>query len=202
MGESSLSFDGDWQDMLRRAVLAMIEDPVIRKTIHPAHTQNTPDRVVDYFKEALSGCLEKPDEIVSAKFLADGYDQMIHVKKIMFYSLCAHHCVPFFGVANFAYIPDDWIVGLSKIPRLVHAYARRPQVQEKLTNEIVDKFEQVVAPKGCGLVMRAYHFCMIARGVREPGAYTETTALRGCFIEGGTKSEFLASQQGNDIIWG
>lgn len=192
----------NWGYSIEDALTEMLRDQVIVSTISEAHIQRTPERFVKALKEMFSGCLIDPKEVIATVFPAEGYSQMIHIKDIAFYSTCAHHLLPFAGSAYFAYIPNDKIVGLSKIPRLVHAYSKRPQVQEKLTEEIVNTFMEVVQPKGCGIVMRAFHFCMICRGVEEPRAYTETTALRGNFLTSQlTKQEFVSSVQSQAKVW-
>lgn len=196
-------FTDIWQRGLMASVKLMLADEVVSSTIDSAHTKQTPERFVSALKQMLGGCLEEPEAMLNTKFPSAGYSQMIHEKNIIFYSMCAHHLLPFFGTASFAYIPEAHIVGLSKIPKLVHVYARRPQVQEKLTQEIVDTFMDVIQPKGCGLLMRAYHFCMICRGVEEPSVSTETTALKGLFLENpAVKSEFISSAQTNIKTWG
>ena len=203
MGEAGIDYRALWRTYLHRAVNAIFMDPAISPTISISHYNDSPARVVQAWEEMFSGCSVDTDKLLSATFPSDGYNEMVHVKHISFYSVCAHHLVPFFGTAHFAYIPEKEVVGLSKIPRLIDAYSRRPQVQEKLTTEIVDKFNEIIKPKGCGLIMRGYHFCMISRGVREPKSFTETTALRGCFADSAsTKSEFLLAAQTNLPVWG
>lgn len=194
-------FDDKWAVKLYQAYEAMFEDPIIISTLHSSHRIDTPRRAVEALEEMLSGCLVKPELLLSTFENTSKYSEMVHVKKVRFYSVCAHHMLPFFGTANFAYIPDTRIVGLSKISRLIDAFARRPQVQEKLTDEITETFQKHVRPIGCGVVMRAYHFCMICRGAREPTAYTETTSLWGSFLNG-AKQEFLTAAAADPVVWG
>lgn len=158
--------------------------------ISEEHIKLSPDRVTKSIFEMFSGCYAEPDDVLDVVF-EDTYDEIVYVNDIQFVSNCAHHNLPFFGKMHFGYLPGGAIVGLSKIPRLVEIYSRRPQVQEKLTQDIVDKFMEKVCPKGCGLVVEAYHLCMMIRGVEQKSAYTKTTALRGCFRDGSTKDEFL-----------
>lgn len=121
----------------------------------------------------------------------EGYREMVAVTDIPFYSLCAHHFLPFFGAAHVAYLPGARIVGLSKLARVVEFYARRPQVQERLTEQIIDLLEDRLAPTGSMVVLRARHLCMEMRGVGKPGLTTTTSAIRGAFEDGRLRQEFL-----------
>jgi GTP cyclohydrolase I len=177
---------------IRMAMTSLYELPEIKDSINKEHIHNTPDRIAKSILEMFEGCWQDPREVLRTVFDATEYDEIVYVNNISFVSICAHHGLPFFGKAHFGYLPGKHIVGLSKIPRLVEVYAKRPQVQEKLTCEIVDTFNEVILPEGCGLVMEAYHLCMSIRGVENESAYTKTTALRGCFKEVGTKAEFLS----------
>lgn len=180
-----------WEDYLRSALEGFLEEA---STLPEEHTIATPDRVIASFKELTSGRLENPSEALGTVFDSENCDQMVHREHIRVISMCGHHMLPFIGTAHFAYLPGKYIVGLSKIPRLVHVYARRLQVQERLTNEIVDAFQQNITPLGCGLCIRAYHLCEIVRGVREHSPITTTTALRGSFkTHDATRDEFLRS---------
>lgn len=144
--------------------------------------QATPHRVAAMFAELLSGHDEDPDRHLSVTFAAD-HDEMVMVRDIPFASLCEHHLVPFVGRAHVAYIPgvDGRITGLSKLARLVESYARRLQVQERLTTQVADAMERVLAPRGVLVVVEAEHLCMAMRGVRKPGTTTITSAVRGLF---------------------
>ncbi len=122
---------------------------------------------------------------------ADNYDQMITVENINFYSLCEHHIAPFFGTVTVGYIPNGCIVGLSKIPRLVDMFAKRLQVQERLTSQIADALNTHLKPLGVGVLIKARHLCMESRGIKQVGSHTITTALRGVMTEGHPKQEFL-----------
>jgi GTP cyclohydrolase I len=158
-------------------------------TVNP-HTVSTHLRVVKMYKEMFSGVGKNVNDELSTMFESKA-DQMIVVADISFYSMCAHHLIPFFGKASFAYIPNGKIVGLSKIPRLVDMLARRPQVQEQMSDDIVDAFMMKVEPLGCGVHINAQHLCCMARGIKQPTAYMETTSLRGNFKEASVKAEFL-----------
>jgi GTP cyclohydrolase I len=142
----------------------------------------TPTRVADMFTEIFAGLREDPAGHLTVRFDAD-HDEMVMVRDIPLYSTCEHHLVPFIGKAHVAYIPGDdgRITGLSKLARLVDGFARRPQVQERLTTQIADAIDQVLQPKGVLVVIEAEHLCMSMRGVRKPGALTVTSAVRGLF---------------------
>lgn len=180
---------------LELAIKHILKEKAITVSIDADHIQDTPRRVVAAWQEMMSGCLEDPHEVLlRGRFPVSTYTQMVQMSGVKVYSLCAHHLLPFIGEASFAYIPDKEIVGISKIPRLIQIYAKRPQVQEKLTDEIVDCFCQMLRPKGCGLIIRAAHLCMECRGVREQGAITSTTALRGIFLsDPNVRQEFIAA---------
>lgn len=186
-------FDNAAWSTLHIAIKHVLKEEAIADSIDADHIEETPRRVVAAWKEMMSGCLEDPHEVLrSGRFPVSKYTQMVHMSGVKVYSLCAHHLLPFIGEASFAYIPDKEIVGLSKIPRLIQIYAKRPQVQEKLTDEIVDCFVEEVKPKGCGLIIRAAHLCMECRGVREQDAITSTTALRGIFLsDSNVRQEFI-----------
>ncbi len=143
---------------------------------------DTPARVARMYAELFSGLRDSPDQHLAVTFSAD-HDEMIMVRDIPLYSLCEHHLVPFVGRAHVAYIPgvDGRITGLSKLPRLVGSYARRPQVQERLTNQIAGEIDRSLSPRGVLVVVEAEHLCMSMRGVQQPGTTTITSAVRGLF---------------------
>lgn len=157
---------------------------------HP-HLKETPDRVGRMYLEIFRGLEEKSAPVFTTFPNEEKYSNMVIVKDIGFFSVCAHHMIPFFGKAHVAYIPDQRIVGLSKIPRVVDFYARRPQLQERLTEQIIDLLVEKLAPQGAIVVMEARHLCMEMRGVEKPGAYTTTSAIRGCFEDQVVRKEFL-----------
>jgi GTP cyclohydrolase I len=151
----------------------------------------TPERVAKALIYLTHGYDLNPSEILeSAKFKED-YSQMVVVKDIEVYSMCEHHMLPFFGKAHIAYIPNGHIVGLSKIPRVVDAFARRLQVQERLTNEIRDCIHETLQPVGVAVVMECRHLCMCMRGVQKQNSVTTTSAFTGAFIHEKTRAEFL-----------
>jgi GTP cyclohydrolase I len=159
---------------VREILIAIGEDPERDGLL------DTPKRVARMYAEIFSGLHEDPGEHLSVVFEAD-HDEMVMVKDIPIYSVCEHHLVPWFGRAHVAYIPNDdgRITGLSKLARLVDGFARRPQVQERLTTQVADSLEQVLAPRGVLVVVEAEHMCMSMRGVRKPGTVTVTSAVRG-----------------------
>ena len=161
---------------VREILLAIGEDPDRDGLVR------TPARVADMFTEIFAGLHEDPAEHLTVRFDAD-HDEMVMVRDIPLYSTCEHHLVPFVGKAHVAYIPGDdgRITGLSKLARLVDGFARRPQVQERLTTEIADTIDEVLTPKGVLVVIEAEHLCMSMRGVRKPGSLTVTSAVRGLF---------------------
>lgn len=151
----------------------------------------TPTRFVKMLHEISRGYEEDPAAILSKTFKQD-CDEMIIVKDIDFTSTCEHHLLPFVGIAHVAYIPSGPVVGLSKIPRLVDCYARRFQLQERMTQQIADAMVEHLQPKGVGVVIQAQHQCMSCRGVRKAGASMITSALRGDFMEPEVRAEFLS----------
>ena len=151
----------------------------------------TPRRITDMYLELFEGVHMDAAEQLAVQF-DEAHDELVILKDIPFYSMCEHHFLPFHGTAHVGYLPDGKIVGLSKIARAVEIFARRPQVQERLTGQIADCIAEVLAAKGVGVVIEAEHLCMTARGVRKPGALMVTSAMRGRFRETeNTRQEFL-----------
>lgn len=156
------------------------------------HTDKTPQRFIEALEEYTEGYKTDPRELLQKSFTEEKYDQMIAINDISFISHCIHHLAPFAGKIHFAYMPNKKIVGLSKIPRFIEVLSHRFQIQEKLSDEIVDIFDEVVKPKGCGVVIEATHFCICARGVKLKGSYTRTNSIRGNFLESSMKAEFFS----------
>ncbi len=153
--------------------------------------RETPARIARSYEEIFSGLREDPVAVLSVQF-EEGHDEMVILREIPFYSMCEHHLLPFHGQAHIGYLPDGRIVGLSKIARAVEVFARRPQVQERLTAQIANCIEQVLGAKGVGVVVEAEHLCMTMRGVRKPGSKMVTSAMRGRFRnDANTRQEFL-----------
>jgi GTP cyclohydrolase IA len=154
----------------------------------------TPARVARAYAEQFAGLRQTPEDVLTTVFDAE-YDEMVLVRDIELYSTCEHHLVPFFGNAHVGYIPNlkGQITGLSKLARLVDVYARRPQVQERMTSQIADAMMTVLEPRGVIVVIEAEHLCMSMRGVRKPGAKTVTSAVRGSFLESdSTRAEAMS----------
>ena len=151
----------------------------------------TPERVAKAHQFLTHGYSLDPKEILTKALFKEDYDEMILVKDIELYSLCEHHMVPFFGKAHVAYIPDGRIVGLSKIPRVVDVFARRLQVQERLTMQIRDAINEVLQPRGVAVVIEATHMCMVMRGVQKQHSSTTTSAVSGAFEDERTRAEFM-----------
>ena len=155
--------------------------------------RETPARVARAYAEMFRGLRQTPDEVLTTTFDL-GHDEMVLVKDIEVYSTCEHHLVPFHGVAHIGYIPSEGgrITGLSKLARLVDVFAKRPQVQERLTTQVADSLVRILEPRGAIVVMEAEHLCMSMRGVRKPGAKTVTSAVRGSLRDPATRAEAMS----------
>jgi len=176
----------EFADLVRRKLELIGEDPKREGLLQ------TPHRVAKAMKFLTEGYNSSAEEVVGKGIFKEEHDNMIMVRDIELYSLCEHHMLPFFGKAHVAYIPNGKIVGLSKIPRIVDVYARRLQVQERLTEQIAEGLCSVLHPSGVGVVIEAYHLCMMMRGVQKQNSKTITSALRGAFREDPkTRDEFL-----------
>jgi GTP cyclohydrolase IA len=155
------------------------------------HLHETPMRVGRMFLEIFRGLQRQQQPAITCFPNLENYSNMVIVKDISFFSMCSHHIIPFFGKAHVAYIPQEKIVGLSKIARIVDFYARRPQLQERMTEQIVDFLMEKLAPLGVMAVLEARHLCMEMRGVEKSGALTTTSAIRGCFRDKRVREEFM-----------
>lgn len=151
----------------------------------------TPDRVVRAFMEMTDGYRQDPSKLLSTTF-AEQHDSMVVVRNIPFWSLCEHHLMPFHGTATVGYLPNGRVVGLSKIPRLVHCFAKRFQIQERLTEEIAKALQKHIRPRGVGVIIGATHLCMHARGIKSAGEYTTSCLLGTLRDDANTRREFLA----------
>ncbi|MFQ6045296.1 MAG: GTP cyclohydrolase I FolE, partial [Gemmatimonadales bacterium] len=171
--------------MLHRMLELLGEDP------ERDGLRRTPERVEASLRWLTRGYQESVGEIVRGAVFEEPHDSMILVRDIEIYSLCEHHMLPFFGKAHVAYLPRGKIIGLSKLPRVVDVFARRLQVQERLTDQVADALMDVLEPLGVGVVIEAYHLCMMMRGVEKQNSKTVTSALRGTFLDGTTRDEFL-----------
>ncbi|MBC8647482.1 MAG: GTP cyclohydrolase I FolE [Thermoanaerobaculia bacterium] len=153
--------------------------------------EETPDRVAKMYLEMFHGLSEGAEPKITIFPNSEGYQAMVMEKDIPFYSMCSHHFVPFYGHAHIAYIPNEKIVGLSKMPRILEFYARRPQLQERLTEQIAQFMAEKLHPQGVMVVIEARHLCVEMRGVKKPGALTVTSAIRGIFYDRPVREEFL-----------
>ncbi len=153
--------------------------------------RRTPERVAKALQWLTKGYDESAEAVLRGALFEEAHESMILVRDIEVYSLCEHHMLPFYGKAHVAYIPNGHVVGLSKIPRVVDVFARRLQLQERLTDQVADAIMDVLGPHGVGVVVEAVHLCMMMRGVEKQHSKTVTSALRGCFLDGGTRDEFL-----------
>ena len=175
------------ESAVRDILAAVGEDP------DRAGLSGTPARVERMYAELTAGYAMQPGEVLNDAVFDVDYSEMVVVKDIPFHSLCEHHLLPFAGTAAVAYIPDGRVIGLSKIPRVVDMYARRFQIQERLTQQIADFLMEQLAPKGVGVVVEATHLCASMRGVRKPGMVMTTSALLGLFrTSDKTRAEFLS----------
>lgn len=154
--------------------------------------QRTPERVAKMYLEMFHGLREGAEPAVTTFPNDEGYHHMVIEREIPFYSMCAHHFVPFYGHAHIAYIPESEVVGLSKLPRILEFYAKRPQMQERLTEQVAEFLWSRLQPQGVMVVIEARHLCVEMRGVKKAGALTTTSALRGCFADRLVREEFLA----------
>jgi GTP cyclohydrolase I len=177
---------GGMEALVRRQLELLGEDPAREGLLR------TPERVARSLAWLTSGYAADLGEIVGQGVFEEAHDAMVMVRDIEMYSLCEHHMLPFFGKVHVAYVPDGKIIGLSKLPRIVEVFARRLQVQERLTGQIADAIEEVLRPRGVGVVIEASHLCMMMRGVEKQNSSTITSALRGVFREDArTREEFL-----------
>src|SRR6266850_1321495 len=173
-------------DLIRRLLIELGEDPDREGLVR------TPARVEQALKFLTSGYGADIDDVLNNALFTVDYSEMVIVKDIDFYSLCEHHLLPFFGKCHVAYIPTNKVIGLSKIPRLVDVFARRLQVQERLTNQIADTIREKIAPLGVAVVMEATHLCMSMRGVEKQNSFAVTSAMLGAFRDSSrTRMEFL-----------
>jgi GTP cyclohydrolase I len=174
-------------DLVRRMLQLLGEDP------DRDGLRRTPERFEEALRFLTGGYQQDQEKVLNGAMFSVCYDQMVLVKDIEVYSMCEHHMLPFFGKCHVAYIPDKKVVGLSKIPRLVNMFARRLQIQERLTNQIATAIQQKISPLGVGVVIEARHMCMVMRGVEKQSSQTVTSAMLGSFRDNmQTREEFLS----------
>jgi GTP cyclohydrolase I len=185
--ETTALADATFSDLVQEMIARLGEDPSREGLLR------TPERVEKAFQFLTKGYTEDPEQLLKGALFTVNYDEMVIVKDIEMFSLCEHHMLPFFGKVHVAYIPNGKVIGLSKLPRLVEIFARRLQVQERLTTDIAETLMKVVQPQGVGVVVEARHLCMMMRGVEKQHSATVTSAMLGCFRdERETREEFLS----------
>lgn len=175
------------EDLISKLIIRLGEDP------ERAGLKKTPGRVAEMLEFLTSGYRTNLSEVINGAVFEEKFDEMVVVKHIHFYSLCEHHLLPFFGICHVGYIPDGRLVGLSKIPRIVDMFAKRLQLQERMTSQIAEAINEVLKPKGVGVVTEACHLCMVMRGVQKQESRTVASAMLGGFRENPrTRAEFLS----------
>ena len=183
-------YDNEVTEILADNYRTIIEN--LGENIHREGLQKTPERVAKAMQFLTHGYELNPLEIMKSALFTEDHKQMIVVKDIEVYSMCEHHMLPFFGKAHIAYIPNGKIVGLSKIPRIVDAFARRMQVQERLTDQIKDCIQEALNPLGVAVVIEAQHMCMQMRGIQKQNSVTTTSSFTGAFEKDKTRKEFIS----------
>ena len=174
------------EDLIRKLLVELGENPAREGLVA------TPVRVAEALRFFTTGYAQRVEELVNGAIFKENYKEMVIVKDIDLYSLCEHHLLPFYGKCHVAYVPDGKIIGLSKIPRIVEMYARRLQIQERLTTQIADCLEKVLEPSGVAVVTEAYHLCMAMRGVEKQNARAVTSSMHGIFLKDyRTREEFM-----------
>ena len=181
------------KERIKEAVLSIIE--AIGENPEREGLVDTPRRIAEMYAEVFDGIDNDPSAELGVCF-EEGHKEMVILKDIPFYSLCEHHFLPFYGVVHIGYIPDGKVVGISKLARVVETYAKRPQLQERMTSQIADAIHNILKPDGVAVVIQAEHLCMTMRGIKKPGSNVVTSATRGRFRNRAvTRSEFLSLVQ-------
>src|ERR1700728_4920991 len=184
--EPSILTGASFEDLVQEMLIRLGEDP------HREGLAQPPERVRKSLQALTRGYTEDAEALLKGALFTEPYDEMVIVKDIEMFSLCEHHMLPFFGKVHVAYIPNGKVIGLSKAPRLVEVFARRLQVQERLTRQIAEAIQDAIQPQGVGVVIEARHLCMMMRGIEKQNLSTVTSAMVGCFRQKETRSEFLA----------
>lgn len=180
-----MASDRELVQSIEQLLISMGEDPQREGLL------KTPERYLKALRFLTQGYSKSPEEIINGALFEAPSSEMIIVRNIEVYSLCEHHLLPFYGKCNVGYLPRGKIIGLSKIPRLVDLFARRFQVQERLTSQVADCLMKYLNPLGVGVVMESFHLCMMMRGVEKQNSFAQTSALRGDFQEPATRAEFF-----------
>ncbi|MGO9369863.1 MAG: GTP cyclohydrolase I FolE [Terriglobales bacterium] len=176
-----------YEELVREMIVRLGEDPDREGLLH------TPERVAKAMQFLVKGYKDDPEALLRKALFTVSYDEMVIVKDVEMFSLCEHHLLPFFGKVHVAYIPNGKVIGLSKIPRLIEAFSRRLQIQERLTTQIAEAIQNAVEPQGVGVVIEARHLCMMMRGVEKQHSAAVTSSMLGCFRnEEETRTEFLS----------
>jgi GTP cyclohydrolase I len=184
---SSTLTSATYEELVREMIVRLGEDPDREGLAH------TPERVAKAMQFLVKGYKDDPEELLRKALFTVTYDEMVIVKDVEMFSLCEHHLLPFFGKVHVAYIPNGKVIGLSKIPRLIEAFSRRLQIQERLTTQIAEAIQNTIEPQGVGVVIEARHLCMMMRGVEKQHSSAVTSSMLGCFRnEEETRSEFLS----------
>jgi GTP cyclohydrolase I len=174
------------EELVKEMLIRLGEDPEREGLL------NTPQRVTKSLEFLTQGYIKQPADVLNGALFTVDYDEMVIVKDIEMFSMCEHHMLPFFGKVHIAYIPKGKVIGLSKLPRLVDVYARRLQVQERLTTQIAEAIEETIKPRGVAVVIEARHLCMMMRGVEKQHSAAVTSAMLGVFRRQPTRNEFLS----------
>ena len=186
MIETPTLTSASFEELAREMLVRLGEDPDREGLL------DTPRRYAKALRDLTKGYHEDPEKVLQGALFSVDYDEMVIVKDIEMFSLCEHHLLPFFGKVHVAYIPKGRVIGLSKVARLVEVFARRLQVQERLTRQIADTIQEAIAPQGVGVVIEARHLCMMMRGIEKQNSSTVTSAMLGCFRQKETRAEFLS----------
>jgi GTP cyclohydrolase IA len=184
--EASASQYASMEELVREMLTRLGDDP------EREGLRDTPSRVAKSLDFLTQGYAQDPAEVVNSALFTVEYDEMVIVKDIEMFSLCEHHMLPFYGKVHIAYLPKGRVIGLSKLPRLVDVFARRLQVQERLTKQLADAIEEIIQPQGVGVVIEARHLCMMMRGVEKQHSAAVTSAMLGAFRRQETRNEFLS----------
>ena len=185
--ESATLTSASFEELVREMIIRLGEDPAREGLVR------TPDRMHRAYEYLTKGYREDPETLLKKALFTVTYDEMVIVKDIEMFSLCEHHLLPFFGKVHVAYIPNGKVIGLSKIPRLIEIFARRLQIQERLTTQIAETIQKAIEPQGVGVVIEARHLCMMMRGVEKQHSAAVTSSMLGCFRdEEETRTEFLS----------